>query len=116
MELTNEFNLKEIEANTKKGLKYKKRVLKAMLFEETLFSSNVNRYNNIAYYLQKAGHNQEAIFLLEEILSEFPKRVVAYLNLGDAYWDETKRVKALNNYHHYKSIHLLKINYNLYLH
>jgi tetratricopeptide (TPR) repeat protein len=61
----------------------------------------VNRYNNIAYYLQKAGHNQEAIFLLEEILSEFPKRVVAYLNLGDAYWDETKRVKALNNYHHY---------------
>ena len=58
-------------------------------------------YNNIAYYLQKAGANEEAIYLLEKIIAKFPQRTVAYYNLGDAYWavgDKTKAIKAYTIY------------------
>ena len=95
------FDLKEIEANVKKGLKYKIKVLKAMLYEVPLTKKSLNDYNNIAYYLQKSKHNKEAIFLLEEILSEFPHRIVAYYNLGDAYWALGQKSKAKKYYGNY---------------
>ncbi len=100
------FDLKQIEANVKKGLKYKKVVLRAMLYEEEISRDNLNHWNNIAYYLQKNGQNREAILLLEEITALFPKRVVAYLNLGDAYWGDTQNFEALKNYRKY--IELMK--------
>ena len=92
------FNLKEVEANAKKGLRYKEMVLKAMLFEEYLFKKNVNRYNNIAYYLQKAGHNKEAMILLKEIVNRFPNRMVAHYNLADVYWALGQKDKAHKHY------------------
>ena len=55
-------------------------------------------YNNIAYYLQKAGSNQEAVYLLEKIIEKFPKRVVAYYNLGDAYWELGDKKRAIASY------------------
>jgi len=58
-------------------------------------------YNNVAYNLQKAGANKEAIFLLEKILETFPNRTVAYYNLGDAYWKLGKKEKAMNAYNTY---------------
>ena len=101
------FNLKEVEVNVKKGLNYKEVVLNAMLFEEFMCKKNVNHYNNIAYYLQKAGHNREAIVLLEKIIEMFPKRLVAYYNLGDAYWALGKKSKAQKYYGDY--MQLMKI-------
>lgn len=95
------FDLKEIEVNTKKGLKYKEVVLRAMLFEVIMTSKNVSRYNNIAYYLEKAGHSEEAIFLLEKIILEFPKRTVAYYNLADAYWEIDRPKEAKKYYREY---------------
>jgi len=62
---------------------------------------NLTTYNNIAYYLQKAGANEEAVYLLEKILEKFPKRTVAYYNLGDAYWalgDKKRAIKAYMTY------------------
>ncbi len=50
-----------------------------------LDKKSVVRYNNIAYYLQKRGRDDLAIFLLEKIVAKFPQRAVAYLNLADAY-------------------------------
>ena len=100
------FDLKQIEANVKKGLKYKEAVLRAMLYEEYLCKGNIAQYNNIAYYLQKNGQNKEAILVLEEITALFPNRVVAYLNLGDAYWGDTQSFEALKNYRKY--IELMK--------
>ena len=55
-------------------------------------------YNNIAYYLQKAGSNQEAIYLLEKILEKYPNRTVAYYNLADAYWALGEKKKAIKAY------------------
>ncbi len=51
-----------------------------------LSASNVKDYNNLAFYLEQADMNIEAIYLLQGILQKFPNRTVAYVNLGDAYW------------------------------
>ncbi|QDF28497.1 tetratricopeptide repeat protein [Halarcobacter anaerophilus] len=67
---------------------------------------NVTQYNNIAYYLQKAGANKEAIYLLEKIIEKYPNRIVAYINLGDAYWDNGDKIKAKEAYKKY--IELMK--------
>jgi tetratricopeptide (TPR) repeat protein len=58
----------------------------------------LTHYNNIAYYLQKANANEEAIYLLEEILKKFPKRTVAHYNIADAYWAIGKKKKAKEHY------------------
>ena len=58
----------------------------------------LSKYNNIAYYLQKAGAHKEAIYLLEKIIEKFPNRTVAYYNLGDAYWALGKKQKAIKAY------------------
>lgn len=79
------FDLDQIEQQAKKGLNFKPAMLKALLHENWLRKENLESYNNIAYYLQKAGHNKEAILLLKSIITEFPTRTVAYLNMGDAY-------------------------------
>jgi len=61
----------------------------------------LSKYNNIAYYLQKAGANKEAIYLLEKIIKKFPNRTVAYYNLGDAYWELGEKEKARKAYSTY---------------
>ncbi len=55
-------------------------------------------YNNIAYYLQKAGANKEAAYLLEKIIEKFPNRTVAYYNLGDVLGEKKKAIKAYTTY------------------
>lgn len=95
------FDLKEVENNTKKGLRYKTIVLSAMTSEIYMNYKNVKSYNNIAYYLQKAGHNNEAIYLLQKIIEEFPKRTAAYYNLADAYWALGKKKEARTMYEVY---------------
>ena len=72
--------------------------LKAILLDIGLTKKNLTIYNNIAYYLQKAGANEEAIYLLEKIIERFPDRTVAYYNIGDAYWDIGEKQKAIKAY------------------
>ena len=74
----------------------KPKILSLIITPKTLIT-----YNNIAYYLQKAGDNKEAVYLLEKIIAKFPNRTVAYYNLGDAYWVLGKKQKAINAYHTY---------------
>lgn len=95
------FDLKQIEEQAKKGLNFKHAMLKAMLHENWLSKENLESYNNIAYYLQKAGHNKEAILLLKSILNEFPNRAVAYLNIGDAYFGMSNSFKSSQSYAQY---------------
>jgi tetratricopeptide (TPR) repeat protein len=59
---------------------------------------NISRYNDIAYYLQKANINKEAITLLEQVISFESKRAVAHYNIADAYDALGKKVKALIHY------------------
>jgi len=69
------------------------------LLKKFPFNKNtLTTYNNIAYYLQKAGANKEAVYLLEKILKKYPKRMVAYYNLGDAYWALGQKKKAVEAY------------------
>jgi hypothetical protein len=67
-------------------------------YKETLIS-----LNNIAWYFEKSGAYEGAVFILENLLETFPNRTVAYLNLGDAYWGLANKEKARNSYATYIS-------------
>jgi hypothetical protein len=70
-------------------------------------SLNAANYNEQAYNLEQQGKYQEAVdILLEKVLHVSPNRVVAYLNLADAYWGLNEKEKAKENYQKY--IELMK--------
>ena len=69
----------------------------AMLKAQPLTAASVQQYNDIAYYMlehpadndEKETLNISAVFLLEQTTAKFPDRVVAWLNLADAYWENS---------------------------
>ncbi|MGF6205427.1 hypothetical protein ABH906_001433 [Pseudomonas frederiksbergensis] len=61
-------------------------------------------YNDIAYYWQQAGFNEDAIWLLEKVIANSPERAVAYLNLADAYWGRNEKRIALGHYKKYSEL------------
>jgi len=69
------FNLDKIEVNTKKGWRYRKIVLLAMLHEEPLSEKNIKFYNNIAYNLREHKHQDESKFLSNILKRKFPKQI-----------------------------------------
>ena len=97
-------NLRDLEFAAKK---YKlKNILTSneveiLLRSYPLSTKTLPTYNNIAYYLQKAGANKEAIYLLEKILKKHPNKTVAYYNIGDAYWAVGEKEKAKQVYRTY---------------
>jgi tetratricopeptide (TPR) repeat protein len=80
--------------------------LESIINEIPITTKTLTQYNDIAYYLQQAKANDEAIFLLEKIIEKFPNRTVAYLNLADAYDGINDKEKAKENYEKY--INLMK--------
>ena len=62
---------------------------------------NVGLINEIAYYLSERGQKETSAVLLSEIVDKFSDRVVAYLNLADAYWALNKQEEAKKNYQKY---------------
>ena len=62
------FDWDEVLKNAQKGLRYKKIVLEAMLFEEPISKENVKIYTQIGQAFKKAKHREEAEFLLNSIL------------------------------------------------
>ncbi|MTI29549.1 tetratricopeptide repeat protein [Xanthovirga aplysinae] len=76
-------------------------VLSFLLENISITNENLSKYNDIAYYFEQGGAFQGATFLLEYIIKNFPDRIVAYINLGDAYWgleEEEKAIKAYGKY------------------
>ncbi|RAV30770.1 tetratricopeptide repeat protein [Sinomicrobium soli] len=71
---------------------------KSLLGKIKLSEDNLTEYNDIAYYLEQAKAYDEAIFILKKIISKFPERTVAYINLGDAYWGVNNISKAKESY------------------
>ena len=66
-------------------------------------STNVEAINDIAYFLIEEGRPGDATPVLTTIVSKFPARVVAKLNLGDAFWDSGLRPQARDQYRAYLS-------------
>ena len=65
---------------------------------------NVNDYNNIAYYLEQNKQFETSLYLLNKIISKYPSRVVAWLNLGDVNWELNEKIKAKEGYNKYISL------------
>ncbi|WP_276877845.1 tetratricopeptide repeat protein [Chryseobacterium joostei] len=70
----------------------------------TLSQRNLDDYNNIAFALSKNGNQKASIELLKQIITKFPDRTVAYLNLADSYWNIGEKDKAINNYKEYLTL------------
>lgn len=66
--------------------------------------SNIEAANNLAFDLEQKGIYNESIIILNQIIDQFPNRVVAYLNLADAYWGLDKKEDAKKNYKKYISL------------
>ncbi|MFC7346914.1 tetratricopeptide repeat protein [Chryseobacterium zhengzhouense] len=80
--------------------------IKEYLNNEPLTEQNIAQYNDIAYYLNEKNKYEESLFLLKIITDKFPNRTVAYLNLGDSYWNIYNKEKAKKSYTTY--IELMK--------
>lgn len=70
-------------------------------FSGLLDSSSVRGLNDYAYYLESNGASLSAAILLAAIHDEYPQRVVAILNLADAYWDIGMKRSACDLYSEY---------------
>lgn len=65
-------------------------------------------YNDIAFYWQKSGYDEDAIWLLKKVINNNPQRTVAYLNMADSLWNISKAEESIENYRKY--IDQMKIN------
>jgi predicted Zn-dependent protease len=85
------------------GNKVRKSIPQELVYELTLIISkdNVGPLNDYAYYLYRSKNNILAALLLREIHKKFPERVVATLNLADAYWDIGMKSDACPLYKEY---------------
>ncbi|WP_435357987.1 tetratricopeptide repeat protein [Emticicia sp. SJ17W-69] len=64
--------------------------------------NSIEFYNNLGYYLAEFKLYNEAIYILEKVIIFDKFRTVAYLNLGDAYWEIKDFAKAKQMYEAYK--------------
>lgn len=69
-------------------------------------SENVNIYNDFGFFLEQGKKYSAAVTVLEEVVKAVPNRVVAYINLGDAYYGLHQIDKAREAY--LKYIDLMK--------
>ena len=68
--------------------------------------TNVNKYNDLGFFLEQGKKYREAVELLEKVVNADPNRTVAYINLGDANFGLKNTVKAKEAY--LKYIDLMK--------
>jgi hypothetical protein len=98
MEMHNDFNyiFKKLPEGEKSSLFFKAdaageriSIPKDLIYEIALIigDDNVVAVNDYAYYLYRNKEPILAAMLLKVINQKYPKRVVAVLNLADAYWD-----------------------------
>lgn len=71
------------------------------IVEKYYFPQRVGWSNDLAFLFEQAGYYPEATALLTHVIQKHPNRVVAYLNLADAYWAQGKRAQAKDAYGQY---------------
>lgn len=72
-----------------------------LLEDVQIEDKNLEQVNTIAFRLEQLGNFEESILLLERILSKFPNRVVANLNLADCYYALDNIEKSKEYYQKY---------------
>ncbi len=70
------------------------------LFEK----KNIMQLNDLGFYCQKLHLDENAIYILERVLSLDPNRTVAHLNLADSYWNLSNTAKAKELYGKYVAL------------
>lgn len=93
-------------ASNEDGHLVRRSIPKDLLYEMSLAISDQNArlLNDYAYYLYLSKNSVLAAFLLRSILETYPERVVAILNLADAYWDIDMKDNACSLYKRYVEI------------
>ncbi len=76
---------------------------KSWLTNVNLSNTNITTINDFVYNLQNINPSISSE-VLDRIISQFPERTVAYLNLGDSYWNMGEKEKAIENYKKYISL------------
>lgn len=71
------------------------------IVEKYYFPKKVSWSNDLGFLFEQTGYYQEAAELLKHITLKHPDRVVAYLNLADAYWALGKKEPAQTAYNQY---------------
>lgn len=66
--------------------------------------NNVESANNQAFYLEQIEANNFSKSLLKEIVTQYPDRTVAFLNLADVNWKLRNKEEAQKNYRKYISL------------
>jgi tetratricopeptide (TPR) repeat protein len=74
--------------------------------DDSYITGDISLMNDKAYYLEQLGAYAESIYILKKVLSKSPDRVVAYLNIADAYWGNNEKNEAKKSYEKY--IELMK--------
>lgn len=69
---------------------------------EHVSEQNVVLLNDLAYYLDESGNSRPAAIILKAVHAAFPDRVVAKLNLADAYWNLGEKPGAQRLYRDYQ--------------
>jgi hypothetical protein len=64
-------------------------------------NTSVQSYNDIAFYMDELNLVNPSINLLRKIIRKYPERVVAHLNIADAYWKNEEIKKATWHYNQY---------------
>ena len=76
-------------------------IVEVLLNEIKVEKHNIQKFNDIAYYFEQNGLYHSAILILKEVIKVKPNRIVAYINLGDAYWRLGDKTKAKESYTKY---------------
>lgn len=72
--------------------------------EKYYFQNNVRWSNDLGFMFAEAGYYGEAVELLEAVILGSPERVVAYLNLADAYWGLNSKERSIEMYKKYSAL------------
>ncbi|MGK6342038.1 tetratricopeptide repeat protein [Chryseobacterium sp. DT-3] len=71
---------------------------------DDILITDVEVANNLAFSLEQKGVYNDSKFLLQNIISQYPNRVVAYLNLADVEWGLENKEEARKYYNLYLSL------------
>lgn len=75
--------------------------LSTISFSSIYKINNIAKWNDIGYYLEQGRAYKMAVEILEKVVDKAPNRVVAWLNLADAYWGLGNQVKSQFYYQKY---------------